>query len=312
MNDKIKLYVLTGFLGSGKTTFIKNILENIKDKKIGIIQNEFGKISIDGEILRDDDIKIVELNKGSLFCSCLKLNFVQALADMSEMGLDMLFVESSGLADPSNLFEILDAVKVLKPDDPYELSGTICIIDAFSYLNDIKELEAVVRQTVHCNIAVINKCDLVSKDRISDICSQIKEINSKCLILEAVDGVIDPKHLDLDLSAYEWAPNEETTNTVDTKPKTFSIEFEDVPKDKMDAFLKAISPLCYRIKGFGKIDGKWNQIDVASGLIDYKSTPDKSDAKGRLVFISRIGIKLIRDIKNNWDEIVKLPVELFN
>ena len=73
---KTKLYILTGFLGSGKTTVLQKILEKLEGKRTGIIQNELGKLSIDGTVLRDDDIKMVELTRGSIFCSCLKLSFV--------------------------------------------------------------------------------------------------------------------------------------------------------------------------------------------------------------------------------------------
>ena len=85
--NQIKLYFLTGFLGSGKTTLLKNLLENMEGMKVGVIQNELGKISIDGTVLQNDDIHMVELNRGSIFCSCLRLSFVDALAKMSQQGL---------------------------------------------------------------------------------------------------------------------------------------------------------------------------------------------------------------------------------
>ena len=94
--NQIKLYFLTGFLGSGKTTLLKNLLENMEGMKVGVIQNELGKISIDGTVLQNDDIHMVELNRGSIFCSCLRLSFVDALAKMSQQGLEYVFVESSG------------------------------------------------------------------------------------------------------------------------------------------------------------------------------------------------------------------------
>ena len=89
--EKKALYVLTGFLGAGKTSFLLNVLDNIKDKKIGIIQNEFGKINVDGEIIRRNGIEMTEISRGSIFCSCLKLSFVQALAEMSTKDLDYVF-----------------------------------------------------------------------------------------------------------------------------------------------------------------------------------------------------------------------------
>lgn len=310
MKNKIKLYVLTGFLGAGKTSFLLHALDAMEGKKVGVIQNEFGKLSIDGDILKSGEIEMRELTRGSIFCSCLKLNFVQALAEMSEMGLDCLFVESSGLADPSNLFEILEALAVLKPERPYELAGTVCLVDAVGFLRDAAELETVVRQVVHCNIALINKCDLADAGCTEEIKNQIRQWNEHCLILTTTDGVMDVRLLEQDLSGYAWAPGEDTTNTADTKPKTFSVSFGAVPREKMTAFLAALAPHCYRVKGFGVLDGAWQQIDVAAGRIDCKPCDDKGS--GRLVFISKIGIQLIREIKERWDEIVSLPVELHN
>ena len=65
--SKIKLYFLTGFLGAGKTTILRNLLENMEGTKVGVIQNELGKISIDGTVLQNNDIQMIELNRGSIF-----------------------------------------------------------------------------------------------------------------------------------------------------------------------------------------------------------------------------------------------------
>ena len=82
--SKIKLYFLTGFLGAGKTTILRNLLENMEGTKVGVIQNELGKISIDGTVLQNNDIQMIELNRGSIFCSCLRLSFVDALTQMAQ------------------------------------------------------------------------------------------------------------------------------------------------------------------------------------------------------------------------------------
>ena len=75
MKDKIDLYIVSGFLGSGKTTFLKNMLFNFDKKKTGVLVNEFGAVNIDSVRLSGDTIKMVEINNGSIFCSCLKGDF---------------------------------------------------------------------------------------------------------------------------------------------------------------------------------------------------------------------------------------------
>ena len=94
MERKIDLYLLTGFLGAGKTTFLRNILEDLSHEKVGVIMNEFGKIGIDGDIIRKDGLQLTEINRGSIFCSCLKLNFAQAMIDMADRDIKYLFVDN--------------------------------------------------------------------------------------------------------------------------------------------------------------------------------------------------------------------------
>lgn len=313
MHQPIKLYLLTGFLGAGKTTMLLSLLNGggVAGKKIGVIQNEFGKLSIDGALLRRGDIQMREISNGSIFCSCLKLQFVSALAEMSKQGLDMLFVESSGLADPSNLEEILAAVEVLCADQPYTLAGTICLVDGVDFLENAADLETVVRQIVHCNIALLNKCDLISPARVQAVKEQIRQYNENCLIVETEQGRLDPRLLEQDLSHYQWAPGEASTNTVDTKPKTFSISFEiSVPWEKLRRFLEGVLPDCYRIKGFCQTDIGWQQVDVVGDRIDRK--PCQARANSQLVFISKTGIQLIRRIHDTWQAQVGLPVQLHN
>ncbi len=308
----IKLYVLTGFLGAGKTTLLRHLLEGMPGKQVGVIQNEFGKLSIDGDILRSGEITMVEITRGSIFCSCLKLNFVQALAAMADQGLEYLFVESSGLADPSNLEEILEAAAVLRGgSQPYVLSGTLCLCDGVDFLRDVEAEETVRRQVIHCNIAVINKRDLIDDRQAEDIRRAIGRLNSSCLVVETVNGRIDPALLEQDVTGYAWAACEDSTNTAETKPKTFSLELEgDVPLPALTAFLEAVLPQCYRIKGFCKADGRWQQVDVVGDRIDF--APGEEQDKSRLVFISRTGIQLIRDINRSWQDHVGLPVKLHN
>ncbi len=308
---KTKLYLLTGFLGSGKTTLLLEMLKRLDNKKIGVIQNEIGKISIDGEILRNDDIQMVELNRGSIFCSCLKLNFVQALADMAEKDFEYLFVESSGIGDPSNLDEILKAVTVIA-GDKYEFKGAICLADAINFENQLEEDEAVERQIKHCNMAIITKSDVTGDEGFEKVLNKIKEINPICRVEKSVNGVMDYSFLDEDLVQYKWAESEESTNSVETKPKTLFLNFEgEVEQAKLTAFLEDMTDDVYRMKGFFNLKGEgWNQVDVVGKKIDYKPCSDKGSSQ--LVFISKKGPAIIKKIFSSWEERVGLEMKLKN
>ena len=308
--EKKELYVLTGFLGAGKTSFLLNILDNIKDKKIGIIQNEFGKINVDGEIVRRNGIEMTEISRGSIFCSCLKLSFVQALAEMSKKDLDYVFVESSGLADPSNIEEILNAVKIIAGDS-YIFKGVICLIDGVNFPNQVKDVETVDRQLAHCNLAVINKVDLLDLSELEKVKNIVRGVNPICMISTASYGKIDLSFLSEDLTSLKWAEFEDSLNTVDNKPKTISLETGEIlSKEILTKFLKKVLPDCYRIKGFFKLDDGWQQVDVVEELIDYKLTSEREISE--LVFLSKTGPQIIRTIDKAWKEIVDKPMRLRN
>lgn len=308
--EKKQLYVLTGFLGSGKTTFLTNILEKLDDKKIGIIQNEFGKLSVDGELINKNGIEMTEISRGSIFCSCLKLSFVEALAEMGKMDLEYVFVESSGLADPSNIEEILESVKELA-GDVYDFKAAICLIDAVNFLEQLKDEETVDRQLAHCHMALINKIDLVDDEQLKKVVEAVRKVNPNCKIVQATKGNIELDFLKEDLMALKWSENEDSLNTVDNKPKTIMLESEDIlSKEELDKFLKAVLPDCYRIKGFFHLDEGWMQVDVVEKLIDYK--PYQKREISQLVFLSKIGPKVIRTIDNNWKKLVGKQMNLRN
>ena len=306
-----KLYVLTGFLGSGKTTVLLELCRRLEGHRIGIIQNELGKISIDGTILRNDDIQMVELNRGSIFCSCLKLNFVKALAEMAQQDFEYLFVESSGWGDPSNVHELINAAKELSQKE-YDFGGVICFMDAVNFPEQIKELETAQRQLKHCNLAVITKTDLVDESSVEKVRMLVRDMNPVCEILTSCMGDMDYSFMKKDLTVFQWTSDEESTNTAETKPKTLILEYDgEAEEEKLDRFLEIMAPDTYRMKGFCKLKGRgWTQVDVVGSRIDQK--PGEEFACSQLVLISRIGSQIIRPIFAEWEKTVGIPMRLKN
>lgn len=310
-DDKIQLYVLTGFLGSGKTTILLRLLDALQKQRVGVIQNEFGKLGIDGTILRKDNIEMVEINKGSIFCSCLKLSFVEALSEMSKQNLKYLFVESSGLGDPSNVEEILEAVKVMA-GDKYDFRGAICLVDAVNFLDQLDDLETVYRQLKHCHLSIITKVDLVEPEKFDEIKEKIREINPVCPIKLSSKANLDLQFLQDDLMKYKWAECEETTNSAETKPKSIFLNFKgQLEKEKLELFLDVVKKEAYRIKGFFDLkDIGWQEIQVVGDLVDFRPCDPKE--MSQLVFISKIGPAIIRTIANTWNENIDEKMELKN
>lgn len=369
--NPIKLYVLTGFLGAGKTTLLLHLLEHFGDKKIGVIQNEFGRLGVDGPRLRQDGIEMVEINRGSIFCSCLKLSFVQALAELGKRDLDLLFVESSGLSDPSNIHEILNAVAELGVES-LNFCGVICLIDAVNFLRqcseetqiagtvlpgnqqsnpgfpvqngkqdreDISDASlkvvphalyqddesegdgrekasentcTVTRQLAHCQLALINKVDLVDAVQLKKVEEAVRQINPHCLITTSKRGHFDLELLNQDLMSRSWtAANEASLNTNENKPKTFSLSCRDVlPSASFMAFLEACLTDAFRIKGTVHLDTGWQQVDTVERLIDLKETEAQNEST--LVFLSKIGPELIRTVDRAWKAQGLPPMKLKN
>lgn len=311
MSNKTKLYLLSGFLGAGKTTFLKKVLSEIDGKKVGVIQNEFGKISIDGPVIEKDGISVVELNRGSVFCSCLKLSFVEALAEMLDRELDYVFVESSGLADPSNIGEILEGVEIVR-ENGYDYAGAICLVDALHFLDQKEELEMLTRQVYYSNIAIMNKIDLVDETTRTKIRESLLSIHENIEVFETSFGQIPFDFLERDIIAGHEPTAQETTNTKENKPKTLSLSWEgNVPSEKMAEFLETVAKEAYRIKGFGMVDGNYKKIDVVNNKIDIiDATKEVEDST--LVFISKVGPQIIRTMNKTWKEIIGVPMKMKN
>ena len=308
--EKKKLFVLTGFLGAGKTSFLQHVLEAFSDKKLAVIQNEFGKIGIDGSILQKQGIPIKEINRGSIFCSCLQLSFVEALAELAKSDAESLFVESSGLADPSNIMDILESVKLLT-GDVYDFQGVICLIDGLHFPKQVKDTETVDRQLKHCDVAIINKIDLISEEQYKNVFSLVRKVNPHCQVLSCAHGQANLSFMKEAFLQGDWAFSEESLNTVDNKPKTISLLCsENVEKGRFQQFLQAVLPECYRIKGFFLLDRSWTQVDVVEELIDYKPCSEKEISE--LVFLSKVGPKVIRSIDEAWKKYMDSPMKLKN
>ncbi len=306
-----KLYVLTGFLGAGKTTLLRNLLMNDEGKKIGVIMNEFGKVGLDGKLVNKNGIVLEEINRGSIFCSCLKINFVKAMAEMLDQDLDILMVESSGLADPSNIGEILAAVEKIKGRS-YDYQGSICVIDAVDFLSQVDEIDTVYRQTKHAQLAAISKNDLVEPHVIDKIREKVRAINPHTEITMVKKGELDLDLFEQDLRKGRDLLIEDTLNTTENKPKTISMIInEPISREDLLSFLRKVSTNCYRIKGPVTLDDGRVEVDVVNDRIDLRE-PLAEHTEDRLVFISKVGPAVIRTVNDAWEEHIGKSMKLQN
>ena len=149
---KIPFYLVTGFLGSGKTTLIKQFIDRYADsKKIAIIQNEYADVNIDSRELKQTgkSFELLEMNNGSVFCVCLLGSFVHSLADfIHQHQPDLVILEASGLSDPITISQIISSSALR---NLIWLAHSYTIVDA---LNFQKTIERVGRNTQQIRVQI--------------------------------------------------------------------------------------------------------------------------------------------------------------
>jgi G3E family GTPase len=291
---KIGLVLLTGFLGSGKTTMLQAIIQTYRMEKIGVIVNEFGEVNIDGSLIDHDGIKLKELSNGSIFCACLKEDFIKSLVAISAEDISLLFIEASGLSDPANFPEILHSISKLT-DDAYDYRGSICVVDALTFQGYLELLPALHQQVAYSSSILVNKMDLVDLNQLSDTIELLSAINQEAEIevtkyckadyKRIINGLVVPK-----------TPNDESTNTYETRPKSFLLTSDQIlPFDQLIKFLNDLSPDSYRIKGFANTTKGDIYISGTNQLVETRPWEGvRKDTS--IVIISSIGIRMMSKI----------------
>ncbi|SDF58222.1 hypothetical protein SPACI_001480 [Sporomusa acidovorans DSM 3132] len=304
MGDRkpIKLFLLTGFLGAGKTTLLKRIIDRLAGHKIGILMNEFGKISVDGVLLQKSGIDIVEINNGSVFCSCLKGAFIDALISYSELPIDYLFVEASGMADPSSIEHILHSVVGKVKGKEYDYQGAVCVVDALHFLDQADVLLALDRQVATSNMIIVNKVDLIDEQTLTQVEQRITNSNPAAELVRASHCAVDTDFLTRRLKKTEYAVCQETCNTPGNRPVAHVLKAEGrFDKAVFEDFLQALLPWTLRMKGFFRLKEGWYQVDTVGNQSEIKPT-DIVRPVSELVVISAKGLPALDEIYQNWDK----------
>ena len=304
----IKIVLLTGFLGAGKTTLMKNILDAYENKKLGVIVNEFGSVNIDALLIKRNGIEMSELSNGSIFCACIKDKFVDSLIEMSSMDLEYLFIEASGLADPANMTQILEGISV-KTKDNYYYKGAICIADGENFLDLYDLLPAIHNQLEFSSTVIINKADLIDESKLILVLEKINEVNPGVTAFVTsyckVNIISIVENLEIILKE-----RKETSNTIESRLKSFVLSADSkLPFKKLVSFIDEIIEGTYRIKGFVNTDQGAIEISTVGNNIKLNNwTEEIKDSQ--IVVISSVGIKIIsilsKAIDNNLKGIVHL------
>jgi G3E family GTPase len=183
MSDVTRVYLLTGFLGSGKTTLLNRIIKKFpKDKKLTLLVNEFGEVGVDGTLVEGDDIDMMEISKGSIFCVCVKTDFIKGLYELNrKVQPDVLLIESTGVANPSDLKRDL---KLPIFDDRFDFMEQFCLIDAAHFLDAYGAFASLEKQIASSTVFIINKVDIASPEAVEETKNVIRQFHPDPLFFD--------------------------------------------------------------------------------------------------------------------------------
>lgn len=192
--------ILTGALGSGKTTVLSHLLRQPELSRTAVIINEFGDIGLDHLLVAHSDENVVLLESGCVCCT-LRSDLAEALGDLDSRQargdlppFDRIVIETTGLADPAPIAHTL--LTDVAVSSRFRLQRIITTVDAVHATRELATREESRRQTALADVLLMTKADLVSSTQMTEATSRVRELNAGAPILEARHGAVEPKILD--------------------------------------------------------------------------------------------------------------------
>ncbi|MGB8754834.1 MAG: GTP-binding protein [Pseudolabrys sp.] len=303
------MIVITGFLGAGKTTLLRRFLATPEGQGTAVVVNEFGATGIDDALVRSSADETVLLGNGCL-CCITRTDLQQALRRMlveRERGelpaFRRIVTETSGLADPSPILQTFATDRAL--GSAFHVEAVVTVVDAETGGDTLGWSTEARKQTILADRLVITKTDIAGEGASAALSGQLRALNPRAEIHEAINGEIDPGLLTEPARDQRNAFVAETTHSdgigsfvlTHDKPMPWAVFARS-----MDALMQLRGPDLLRVKGFLDVEGCKGPVVVqfvqhlAHPPVELESWPDE-DRKSRVVFITRnIAERQVRDL----------------
>ncbi len=282
--------LLTGFLGSGKTSFMNAFMAFKDQSRFAIIENEVGEADIDGSMVLQSDKNLMEINNGCLCCT-LNDNLFQILKELHERSdeWDELIIEATGVADPAGVAAPFFNEPVIKNN--FELRHVICLVDSSKIQDQLNAEEIAAKQIAFSNTIVLNKTDTISTDYLNQLQTRMHANNPMAGIFTGQKGDWPLKAMLKDAKKGDQGPellgnvNDDPHNQgrtgysnhhhahgdINALTFTFRDPFDvNLLTNALTAFLKVQAEGVYRIKGV-VYDPKYSHSWIIQSVMDSVS-----------------------------------------
>ena len=292
-----ELYLITGFLGAGKSTFLKNFMHLFDGRKMQLIINEFGKEGIDGALLAALGIGLEEITGGSVFCSCRLDQFEKAMTTFVQPDTEVLLVEASGLTDPTGV------KKLFGPDSRYtniDYKGAVCLVDAVRFPKVYAKSRTVVKQIAASDVILINKTDIASAEELSRTTDLIRNQRPDAVVLETSFGRVDAGILKTIADAY--TQDDSLMNTApDISIRSLTVTVSpNITSYQLQKFIEMFVEQTFRVKGFIQTAEGMMLADCVGNIVSIKpyELPVDPEKAGKLTVLSGAGMPVVKHVKN--------------